>query len=1160
MFPGERAKYRKPEKPPPAPPPEGGLFGGGGGEAGFTPKKGFRRAPEPEGEAAGEAVKRSDIVKLLREKFDIPIRTGKIRSAPGTLGIFKVKPEVIRSKLANDIETIAHEIGHALQKFIWPEARNRKGLTGAPFKAYEDELLPLATRARAGVNPTTEGFAEFVRRYVTNEQQARQVAPRTYAWFESVLSEKAPEAREILLQARQEYDRWLKQPAAARILGQLSIGEKEKRPFTWDSLYTKVIDKLHPIQMIEEAMAGKDVAAVDSVYKRMRLFAGWRGKATAFLESGTFDYNTLAKTGKSLEDIIRPFREDFDNLRIFIVAKRALEKSSQGIETGILRSDAEIVLRDFGTKYDEVWSDLQKYQNAVLRYGVDAGLISPSDYIAMKKENLDYAPFYRVMEDRPTGGTGKGWEAKSPLKGMKGSARDIIDPLESIIKNTYTIINAAEKNAVGQTLVKMATDSEGMGKYVEKIPADRKPTAIFEKELLDILRKYGKWTETEQFTQTGQKIRESIREEGTGGENIPPGDRGQRLMEDRAMEALTSRGWTKNEAQIIIRKIKSAKDEGARNTIIEKVIEKTVVKTTVREFGVELPEGLAYIFRNAPWKPKGNVIAVTEKGKVNYYEVHPDVFRTFEALDQEMANALVRMLAKPARLLRAGATLTPEFMSRNPLRDQWSAFLYSKYGYTPIVDAVRGAAHLFKKDEIYRLWQIGGGEHATLVSMDRDYLQKNLADIVREKTAGKELANIVRHPIDFLRMMSEFGEQATRVGEFAKGLKAEKAAGKVEKAAAMEAAFASREVTLDFARVGSQTQSVNMIVAFWNANVQGMDKMVRELKANPASVTARALAAITLPSILLNLANRQDPRWNDIPQWQKDLFWIVMTKDTIWRIPKPFEVGILFGSVPERFLDYALSKDTHAFDGIFKTVSRGAAPGFIPTAMNPFIENWANKSSFTDRPIVPRVREQLPPRYQYQPHTTELAKMIGKYVSKLPYLGDSSAASPAKIENLVRGWTGGLGMHVMRISDTALQKAGVNPRRIDPTPTLSDNPFVRGFVVRYPSSGGEQVQKFYDNYEKATKALATTRILLKKELDVKGAQEVISATSVVKIEWIHKALTNSQRTIELIYANPEILPDEKRKLIDTVYLQMRDMASEGNKMILSIEKSRIPNQ
>jgi hypothetical protein len=57
------------------------------------------------------------------------------------------------------------------------------------------------------------------------------------------------------------------------------------------------------------------------------------------------------------------------------------------------------------------------------------------------------------------------------------------------------------------------------------------------------------------------------------------------------------------------------------------------------------------------------------------------------------------------------------------------------------------------------------------------------------------------------------------------------------------------------------------------------------------------MAAITLPSILLYLSNREDPRWQEIPRWQKDLFWIVFTDDHIYRIPKPHSAGIMFGSV-----------------------------------------------------------------------------------------------------------------------------------------------------------------------------------------------------------------------------------------------------------------------
>ena len=83
-------------------------------------------------------------------------------------------------------------------------------------------------------------------------------------------------------------------------------------------------------------------------------------------------------------------------------------------------------------------------------------------------------------------------------------------------------------------------------------------------------------------------------------------------------------------------------------------------------------------------------------------------------------------------------------------------------------------------------------------------------------------------------------------------------------------AYASREkFTLDFARIGAKTKGVNSIVAFFNANMQGIDRLAREFKDNPGRTSWKILLGITLPSILLYFANRDDERWKEIPQWQK---------------------------------------------------------------------------------------------------------------------------------------------------------------------------------------------------------------------------------------------------------------------------------------------------
>lgn len=84
--------------------------------------------------------------------------------------------------------------------------------------------------------------------------------------------------------------------------------------------------------------------------------------------------------------------------------------------------------------------------------------------------------------------------------------------------------------------------------------------------------------------------------------------------------------------------------------------------------------------------------------------------------------------------------------------------------------------------------------------------------------------------------------------------------------------------------------------------------MFREWKANPRDMTVKTAMWITLPSVLLWELNKDDPRYQELPQWQKDIFWIIPTKDTLIKIPKPFELGILFGTVPERMLQWDYDK------------------------------------------------------------------------------------------------------------------------------------------------------------------------------------------------------------------------------------------------------------
>lgn len=1024
----------------------------------FAPEAGFRRQPEA-AEPTDAITRRSDLVRFLNEKLDIPIRTGRFMDK--ALGIFKLREEVIRTGKANDIEVIAHEIGHGLQKFLYPEDVSVKGLKSLPFSEFKNELDPLATQPKAGQEVTPEGFAEFIRLYVTNPPMAKEKAPSFYDHFEHLLTEKSPETLDILKDAARQYDRWLKQPELQRVLSQVSVGQKEKREVSFEKIYTAAVDDLYPLKKIVDEMAPNKLKASDDPYKLARLMRGIDGKVETFLDHSPFKFKTYEEVGKSFKDILKPLKDNLDEFRAYILSRRTLDLSKRNIETGILPADAKVVVEKYNDQFSKSFGDLKEFQDHTLTYLKDSGMIDQKTYDKIKTLNEDYVPLYRIMEDNAGKkvGMGSGLVASNQIKKIKGSWRDIQDPLESIIKNTALYINAAEKNAVGESLIKLAEKTEGMGKFVEKIPTPTK---------------------------------------GTKG---------------KIDEIFTA-------AEL----------------------------TQMAEIGID-PDASFTIFRAASFVPKDNVISVWDKGDQKLYQVHPDIAKVFQALDKENSNLLMRLLATPASWLRAGATLTPEFIGRNPLRDQFSAFVYSKYGFIPGYDLAKGIFSMAKKDQMYWDWKKGGGDHSMLVSMDRDYLQDKLGDLLQKYP----VMNRIKNPIECLRILSEIGEEGTRIGEFRKGIKKEGAT----KEGIQAAALAAREVTLDFNRKGATGKAVNMITAFWNANVQGTDKMIREFKENPLTTSLKTAAALTLPSVLLAIATHDDPRIKEIPGWERDMFWCIPTENNIWRIPKPFELGILFGSVPERITHYIMDQDPHAFKGILTSAWSGLAPGFVPTAAIPIMENWANKSTFFDRPIVPNNRTDLLSEYQYGPYTTETAKQLGSILGKLPWMENTTVTSPAKIDNLVRGWTGGLGMYALQIADKGLEVTGITPRDYEkPAASLSEIPFIKAFHTRYPSSNAESIQRFYDHYKEADQTLKTVKALISQENNPDAAIKLMEANNMENLRGNYTAISNIHSMIDAIYINPTMTGDEKREFIDMLYMQMIDVAKNGNEVFDMIKENK----
>jgi hypothetical protein len=1109
-------------------------------------------APIPKGQ------RRSETIKAVEKKLNLPIRFGKFRGP--FAGIYKKKAEVVRLKKANDIGVAAHEVAHHVQDLI--------GLGG---------VMPPEVQAMAyagAKNLDREGFSEFVRYYITDMPKVQREAPGFMATFDAALDQH-PDVADAFTRIKESWNAWQAADPVQKIASIIRRGKDDKQRYTLNELYRDWVDELHPVQLLSEAIQKRSPAALDAIdnpYVMAWLTRGWARKAEQMLKYGTFQMDEakgVKFTGKSLRDILKPIERagEMEELDVYLVSKRAMNdpRILKGFE-GVLPGENFVqAVERLEPKYGEIGKELYKFQDEVLTYLTESGRISQEMADSYRDQNAFYAPLYRVMDDAPPSGrigAGKYSEIGNPAKRLKGSSRDILSPVENIIKNTFAFVNAAERNRVGQAILK-ATEVQGMGDMVERIPFPLEPQKILKEDFLRLLKQYGDVTAIRnvQITQT-----QTERALGQMGAQASPSTKLIKV----AKEALEKRGFSPAEADQIIERIKAAPVGQARQDVIEKTVEKTVIMTIKEELGFgRMPDQVLHTFRPA-YRAGPSEAIFYDDGKPVLVEMSKELASAVKGMDADGVNLLVRILALPAKVLRAGATITPEFAARNPIRDQMTAFVFSKYGYIPGWDLVRGIYHILKVDDLYKKYNASGAAQAALVSLDRNYLSLKLEEIQRMQTPGeaarhplKTAKNLViasaKNPLKVLQIFSELTEEASRVGGFTRALKTE---GK-DLEALLRAAVEGRDMTLDFSRVGAKSRAMNMITAFFNANIQGTNKMYRAFKDRPGQTFLKAFLGMTVPSLLLYYAQHDDPYYDEIPLWRKIIFWNIITHNAdgslnhIWSIPKPFEVGILFGTVPIMALEWMKTHDPKAFKEAMIAAGQALVPGVVPTAAIPMIENFANRSLFFDRPISPRGSEDLSPYLQYSERTSEAMKLAAKGLKDIPFLKDY--ANPAKMENVVRGYTGGMGGYALQEIDRILKATGAVTVAPAPAMKLEDLPLIKGFSQRWPTANAQSIEDFYEKYMEAKRKWADRQ----ETVGINRARDVFSARGerltlksgekvalgmppeLESMEGVAKMLTVLRNNAKVTKASQTATPDQKTEQLDRIYLAMTNLARKA---------------
>ena len=436
--------------------------------------------------SADNNVNIADIVSSIRNKFGIPIATGKVTDREAS-GIYKERPETIRTRIANNLPTISHELGHHLnKKYHLERMESVKELRKAVSKEFLDQYPPEAKNG--------EAVAEFVRIYLKNANDANRLCPDFYSDFVSELSKADLKAVNEIASSVNKY---LSYNISERYDAAIVSSQKKEKPTfkeAWSKLYSDWVDAFHPqkeaVDYVED-VTGKTLSGKKNAYILATNSLNAHTVANFLICEGFRDLDGNIVNAKSFVDSIGMV--DSKNVKLldkYLVLKHSLEWiAPKGEDVAVKRVFADDTLENVDEikkqiamiekEHPEIKTaakNLYEYQNNVLKYFViPAGGMTEQTLQSLNKKYPSYVPFYRAVGKKSGMAKGTFANQRSPIMRAKGSGELIISPTESIIRNTEKMVKFAMRNQVMSVWADYADKVEGFGQFMEKVPPDMLP-------------------------------------------------------------------------------------------------------------------------------------------------------------------------------------------------------------------------------------------------------------------------------------------------------------------------------------------------------------------------------------------------------------------------------------------------------------------------------------------------------------------------------------------------------------------------------------------------------------------------------------------------------------------------------------------------------------
>jgi len=953
-------------------------------------------------ESKNSNVNIADIVKMIRERFDIPIATGKVTDQQAS-GIYKERAESIRTRIANNLPTISHELGHHLdKKYNLSGLDSVKELKKSVSKDFLDQY-PAEER-------NAESVAEFLRTYLQNTNNANRLCPDFYSDFISTLSQEDLKAVNEIANAVNEY---MASGFSERVRASIVSGNAKERTTLSEKakkMHAEWVDGFLPIkdavEYVEET-TGTSLVGRQNAYTLATNSLNARAIANFNTVHGFRDLNgNIVNGAKSyIECIADVDKKDLNTLDEYLVLKHSLEwiapKQEDVTKKRVFADDTledveaiEIRIAEIEYSHPEMKKaaeNLYEYQRNILKYiVVSAGGMTEDTFNSLNEKYPCYVPFYRAIGKDGTKTKGSFANQKSPLKRAKGSGELILSPLESIIKNTDKMVKFALRNQTMQVLTNYANTVDGFGKFIEKVPPDMLP------HVTDITRL------KENFEDALQQV------------------------------------------------VKSGEDYFAVSDLFDELFGNSVTDFTPI---ANANKKIVTVLQN------GHFSYYQVHDDALY-----DAIAEFTPKQLTGIFAISQKIMQPMKMLITQAN--PIFGTTNLLRDIGTAYKHSAIN-NPAEFAKRYAVALKEvvtKGDMYKQWQAMGGGHNSELSADLDQIKITLRRVA-QKDMGKArryLYSAIFHPIATTAAVNDYIESIPRVMEFTRTLETDRDLQQaIYNADDITTNFKKSGKGSLAKDINALVMFNNAALQGLNKTYRTLTK--GNTTERNKTLLKWGLSALLMAAVQIAWNNLDDDDdYENLSSYKKNNFYNFSIGDGLFiSIPKARETALL-DSFTERIIESVFGND-EAFYGFGGYVLEQIVPPMFPTTLNPLdaahdflgstvlggVADVGWNKNYMDIPIEGAYDKYLPSNERYNENTTNLAYALGQ--TKLARKADMS---PKKIDHLISSYTGIIG----QMNKALFPK---NKERQDITVGL------RNKFVSDSNYSTDLLNKMYDNRDKA---------------------------------------------------------------------------------------------